>query len=520
MNGADVLCQTLLDNDIDTCFANPGTSEMHFVAALDDKPQMRCVLGLFEGVVTGAADGYARMTGRPASTLLHTGPGLANGLANLHNARRAGSPMVNIVGDHSTGHLIYDAPLTTDIEALAGPMSDWVGRVKGAATIQADTLKAISHAQLRGGQVATLILPADAAWGKSQYNNAAAAPKPHSRSVDEKDIQEAVSAIRKMGSKCLILLGGNALRPEAMGEAARIAKAFGVTVMAEQANARMSHGVTSFAPVRVPYSVDQAVQQLSSFNTVILIGARSPVAFFKFPEKPHRITPPECHIISIADASCNLADVVISLREELGLAPSAPYHIHEAPQPEVAQGALTGTSVVQTVAALIPENAIICDEAISFSHSLGLAARGAAPHDLLQLTGGAIGIGPSLSVGAAIACPDRRVINVQADGSAMYTVQALWTQAREALNITTIVLSNRQYACLYDELANMGRSRPGKNAQRMMDLEGPAPDWLALAKGFGVPAVRVETAEALAREISCSLTMMGPSLIEAVISSR
>ncbi|MEZ5797577.1 MAG: thiamine pyrophosphate-binding protein [Paracoccaceae bacterium] len=164
MNGADILCETLLANGIDTCFANPGTSEMHFVAALDRQPKMRCVLGLFEGVVTGAADGYARMADRPAATLLHLGPGLANGLANLHNARRARTPMVNVVGDHATYHLQHDAPLTSDIDSLAWPMSHWVGRAERAGDVGLRCSEAIAAAGTGAGGIATLILHADAAW--------------------------------------------------------------------------------------------------------------------------------------------------------------------------------------------------------------------------------------------------------------------------------------------------------------------------------------------------------------------
>ncbi|RUZ81592.1 acetolactate synthase large subunit, partial [Mesorhizobium sp. M7A.F.Ca.CA.001.14.1.1] len=195
MNGADVLCDVLLANDVTVCFANPGTSEMHFVAALDRKPKMRCVLGLFEGVVTGAADGYARMTDRPAATLLHTGPGLANGLANMHNARRAFSPMINIVGDHASYHLPLDAPLTSDIESLAAPMSNWVGRVKGPADV-VPAAEAAFRASLTPPGVATLILPADAAWGEVDAvlpGKVTLAPTP---AVDMDAVRKIAAAIR------------------------------------------------------------------------------------------------------------------------------------------------------------------------------------------------------------------------------------------------------------------------------------------------------------------------------------
>ncbi|MBV0893373.1 acetolactate synthase large subunit [Paracoccus sp. Z118] len=518
MNGADVLCQTLLAHEIDICFANPGTSEMHFVAALDEQPRMRCVLGLFEGVVTGAADGYGRMTGRPAATLLHTGPGLANGLANLHNARRAHTPMVNIVGDHACDHLPYDAPLTTDIEALARPMSDWVGRVRGALTIQTDVTEAILAARFVGGQVATLVLPANATWDPAEYLPQPAQNPAPLQTVEDAIITLAANKIREAGRRCLILLGGSALRAGPMADAARIAHAFGTGVMAEQANARMSHGRGSCAPVRIPYGVDAAVAQLAPYDVILLIGAKAPVSFFKFPDKPHAVSHPEASVIEVAGHGADLPVTLAALREALGLSARSGVHRDDAPRTEMATGALSARTVVQTVAALLPENAIVCDESISSSHAFGLAARHAAPHDLLQLTGGAIGIGPSLSVGAAIACPDRKVVNLQADGSAMYTVQALWTQARESLDVVTVVLSNRSYGSLYDELTNLGRPDPGRNARTMLDITSPPLDWTGLAKGFGVAASVVTSTDELAREFARAIATPGPTLIEAALA--
>ncbi|MDQ3470016.1 MAG: thiamine pyrophosphate-binding protein, partial [Actinomycetota bacterium] len=164
MNGAQAMIRTLVDCGVTTCFANPGTSEMHFVAALDAVEEMRAVLGLFEGVATGAADGYARMTGTPAATLLHLGPGLGNGLANLHNARRAATPMVNIVGDHALGHARFDAPLQSDIDTVARNVSAWIGRPTSPAELGGATAEAVAAASTPPGQVATLILPADVSW--------------------------------------------------------------------------------------------------------------------------------------------------------------------------------------------------------------------------------------------------------------------------------------------------------------------------------------------------------------------
>jgi acetolactate synthase-1/2/3 large subunit len=512
-----VLCRTLLDHGIDTCFANPGTSEMHFVAALDEARDMRCILGLFEGVVTGAADGYARMADRPAATLLHTGPGLANGLANLHNARRARSAILNIVGDHARDHLPYDAPLTTDIDGLARPMSDWVGRAGSARSVQQDASRAIAAARTGTGRVATLILPADAAWDAADYDAAREACAPTPPAAPRKDaVDEAARHIRS-GRRCLLLLGGHALRQGPMREAARIAAALGVGVLAEQANARCAQGRASFAPQRVEYVVDKAVRQLEPFDVVILAGARAPVAFFKYPGKPHAVTREDAIFVELAGIDDDQGEALRALREALGLAATEP-RLPDVAEPAVGSGPLDMASLVQTVAATLPEGAIVCDEAISYSHAYGNAARGAAAHDLLQLTGGAIGIGPSLTVGAAVACPDRPVLSLQADGSALYTIQALWTQAREGLNVVTVILSNRRYQSLYGELAALGHAAPGRNARAMLDLDNPALDWISIARGFGVEAVRVDSAENLAKALNGAYRARGPMLIEAVLA--
>lgn len=517
MNGADVLCQTLLANGIDTCFANPGTSEMHFVAALDDTPRMRCVLGLFEGVVTGAADGYARMSDKTAATLLHTGPGLANGLANLHNARRARSSVLNIVGDHAAAHLPYDAPLTSDIEGLARPMSQWVGRVSAASCVQHQATAAIDAARQGVGQVATLVLPADTAWSDATFCAGAAMarrPAPDPAPTDEAVLGAAAQAVRA-GRRCLLLLGGRALRRDVLAHAGRIAHAHsGVSVMAEQSNARFQQGRTGFTPPRVPYAVDAATSQLAPYDCIVLIGSRAPVAFFKFPGKPHTVTAEGAEILTLAAPDTDPRDIMAALADALGLSGAAAPALPGAPvQP--ADGALDAARLSAAIAFALPDNAIVCDEAISYSHALSQAMPAAAPHDLLQLTGGAIGIGPSLAVGAAIACPDRPVLTVQADGSALYTVQALWTQAREGLNVVTVILANRKYASLYGELTNLGRAAPGPNARAMLDIDGPAIDWVSLARGFGVPAQTVDSASALVAAIQKGFAAGGPCLIEA-----
>jgi len=513
-NGADRLTDTLLANGVDTCFANPGTSEMHFVAALDRKPELRCVLGLFEGVVSAAADGYARMTDKPAATLLHCGPGLANALANLHNARRANTPMVNIVGDHASHHLSYDAPLASDIESLARPMSHWVGRAEGPHDIAEKAGEAYAAAMTAPG-VATLILPADTAWGEATAPLPAPVELPAPPPVEESALREAVAAL-KAGDAALFL-GGKAARADALHLAGQIAAATGARLYTDR-TPRIERGAGRVPTQRVPYNVDLAVRTLSGTRSAILIGCGAPVAFFAYPGKPSSLLPDDCTVVDLADHQHDLLATLDALVDALGARSLTPtvgaFTARDLPAPE---GALDIAAVTQTLARAVPEGAIICDEAVSLSAHVGAHGPTMAPHDHLILTGGSIGIGIPLSVGASVGAPGRRVVNIQADGSGMYTVQALWTEARENLPILTIILANRGYAILRGEMRNVGVNDFGPNAQRMLDVDNPTLDWVSMAKGMGVEAARAETAEDFARLVEAGLTHNGPFLIEAVL---
>ncbi len=520
--GADLLCETLLAEGVDLCLANPGTSEMHFVAALDRQPSMRCVLGLFEGVVTGAADGYARMADKPACTLLHTGPGLANGLANLHNARRANTPIVNVVGDHATWHLDADAPLTSDIESLARPMSRWVGRSAAPEALGLLAQQAVHEALQPPGGVATLILPADHAWSPAQAlpPPLRARTEPAAPAVQAgAGTANAVLAALKQGPSTCLLLAGRALRDEGLVLAARIAQATGAQLLTQQANGRVQRGLGRLMLDRVPYVVEKALAQLSPLRCMVLVGAKAPVGFFGYPGKPSSMLPPGCAVLAAAHPAEDelqalrwLADAVGSPR---GLAPAATL-AQRKPLP-LPQGALTADAVARSVVAQLPEQAIVCDESVSSGRDFFAMSWHAAPHDYLQITGGAIGCGLPLATGAALAAPGRKVVTLQADGSAMYTLQALWTQAREQLDVLTIIYSNRRYAILHGEYLAVGAGAPGANARRMFDLDKPALDWVQLAQGQGVEAARAETAEAFNDQLAAALSRRGPFLIEAVI---
>ncbi|MDX1433920.1 MAG: acetolactate synthase large subunit [Gammaproteobacteria bacterium] len=515
MNGAESLVRTLVGAGVDVCFTNPGTSEMHFVAALDRVPGMRCVLGLFEGVVTGAADGYARMRDRPASTLLHLGPGLGNGLANLHNARKAQTPIVNIVGDHATYHVAHDAPLTADIEGIARPVSAWVRTSRDARSVARDGAEAVAAASAPPGQIATLILPADTAWEEAEGPAAMPAVAPPAP-VDQAAIREAAAALRS-GAPAAILLGGRVLRGEGLTHAGRVAAASGARLIAQMSNARLERGAGRVTVERVPYAVDQALAMLGGLDHIVLVGASAPVAFFAYPDKPSRLWPEGCAIHTLARPDQDTVHALAWLADELGAAADAAVlQAREAP-PVPHDGPLTVDSIAAAVGALLPENAVVVDEAISSGRGMHPFTRGSAPHDWLQICGGAIGIGLPLAVGAAVACPDRKVVGLEADGSGMYTVQALWTQARESLDVTTLVFANRAYASLKHELANVGARNPGRKALDMLEIGRPDLDWVALARGMGLEAERVTTTGGLVRALRAGLASEGPYLVEAVI---
>lgn len=518
MNGADRLCDTLLVNGVDVCFANPGTSEMHFVAALDRKPQMRCVLGLFEGVVTGAADGYARMADRPAATLLHCGPGMANALANMHNARRAWSPMINVVGDHATYHLQHDAPLTSDIESLARPMSHFVRRIASPEDVGPAIGEAYA-ASLSLPGVTTVILPADCAWGSVEPAELKPTPVPALKTIDSARVDEVAGLLRKHGARAALMLTGLALREEPMAMAARICAATGAKIFGQMSNGRIARGAGRVALPKVFYPVDMALEQLAGIDLLVLVGAQVPVGFFAYPGKPGRLVHEGCAVETLASPGDDLPGAIEALADALSARAKTPAFV-AAPRGEaeaLPTGALDADKVCSIVAALLPENSIICDESVSSGRVFYAQCHDAPQHDYIQLTGGAIGEGIPLCIGAAVACPDRKVIGMQADGSGMYTVQGLWTQARENLDVVTVIFANRTYAILHGEMRAVGVNDFGRNAKLMLNLDEPALDWVSMAKGMGVEAGRATTAEEFTRLFKGALGRKGPFLIEAVI---
>jgi acetolactate synthase-1/2/3 large subunit len=514
MNGAESLVRTLVGGGVNVCFTNPGTSEMHFVAALDKVDGMRCVLGLFEGVVTGAADGYWRLADKPAATLLHLGPGLGNGLANLHNAKKASSGMVNIVGEHATYHIKYDAPLTADIQGIARPVSHWVKTSIDAKAVAADGAEAIAVASTPPGQIATLILPGDTAWNEG--SGPARVPAIPARAKVAEDTIKRIATILAPGAGTMLLLTGLGVRERGLALAGAIAKKTGARLLAQGSNARLQRGAGRVPVNRVPYPVPQALQVLQDVRRLILVGTRPPVAFFGYPDQPSSLTQDGCEFYTLARLEEDIIDALERLADAVGA------KITEAPvqqpfTPGIPSGALDPDKIGAILGNLIPENAIVVDESVTTGRGFYPLTAGAPPHDWLQNMGGAIGYGMPVAVGAAIACPDRKVLALIGDGSGMYTVQALWTMAREGLDITAVIWANRTYQILKGEFAGVGAGTPGQKARDMLDIGRPDLDWVALAKGMGVPASRAEDCETLTAQLQRGLAAAGPSLIEVVL---
>jgi acetolactate synthase I/II/III large subunit len=514
MNGAQSLAQTLVNCGVEICFANPGTSELHFVAALDSVTGIRPVLCLFEGVATGAADGYGRMAGKPAATLLHLGPGLANGLANLHNARRAGSPIVNVVGDHATYHLQYDAPLTSDVAGFARPVSSWIHQSKAANEVASDAARAIQAARAAPGGIATLILPADTAWNQAEH---AARPLPDiGPAAVAADTIEAVARLLSNGKRTAFLLRGAALIGDGLEAAGRIAAKTGARLLCDTFAPHSELGAGRVPVERLPYFAEQIVAILASMEQVVLVGSKPPVSFFAYPGKPSWCAPETCAFVHLAHPHEDGVKALQNLADAIGAPPAAQGRV-PLQLPASPTGPLNAITAAAIIARMTPDNAIYADESATSGLPLLMLLSRARPHTHLPLAGGSIGQGLPLAVGAALAAPDRKVVCPHGDGGAAYTLQALWTMAREKLDVTTVIYANRSYAILNIELQRVGLGSVGGKALAMLDLRHPEMNWLQIANGLGVEASRATTIEEFAAQYASAMEHKGPRLIELMI---
>lgn len=513
--GADDLVSTLVDSGIRLCIANPGTSEMHFVAALDRSDGMRCVLALFEGVATGAADGYYRMSRKPAATLLHLGPGLANGAANLHNAKKAASGIVNLVGDHATFHVAYNAPLTADVEGLARPVSHWVRTTQSVEDLRTDGAEAVLQARQGAGRISTLIIPADIAWSRSHGGQAIIQPsiKPKHAPLD---VVESAAATLRRGPDSLLLIGGMALSARGKQIAAAIAAVTGCKLRSPISSARTARGSGRVEVARVPYASDQAIEALSGIDQVVLCGTHQPVSNFAFPDRSNVLTKPGCRFVPLASIDDDLIGTLEALADALGVR-SLDIEMPWPTKPDRPTGALSPEGIARAIASVLPEEAIVVDEAVTTGRGFASITAGAAPHDWLQNTGGSIGFGMPVAIGASLACPDRSVLCLVGDGSAMYTPQSLWTMARENLDITVVIMANRAYQILRAQLPRVGISNPGRRSLDMLTLDRPQLDWSAMAKAHGVEAGVATDLDELVRHLKRGFAVRGPYLVEVVL---
>jgi acetolactate synthase-1/2/3 large subunit len=515
VNGAEALLQTLVDAGIEVCFANPGTSEMQLVAAIGRTDAMRPVLCLFEGVVSGAADGYARMAEKPAATLLHLGSGFSNSLANMHNARRAGSPVVNIVGDHASYHLQYDAPLTSDLPGIAAWGSHWTEVASSPEELSAAGARAVQAALDGGGRIATLVAPADHAWSEAG-SAAPALPAPERPTVPREQIDEAAQRLTN-GARTCLFLGDRALRAENLARLGAIAERTGATLMCATFPTRLQRGAGRVPVQRLPYFAEQAAEVLAEFDQLILLGAAAPVSFFAYPGKASWLAPEQCDLLTLAEARHDIDAAIGALGDALG-AHDTPQQLTERVSHEVPSEALNPLNLGQILGNELPEHAIVCDEGATGGLAAYLCSENAAPHDWLTLTGGAIGQGLPLALGAALACPDRKVIALEADGSAMYTLQALWSMGREQADVTTIILNNRSYAILNIELDRVGAGEPNPKTLSMLDLSNPDLDFASLARGMGIRATQARSSDEFREQLRDALVTPGPCLIEAIVA--
>ncbi|MFT5579868.1 MAG: acetolactate synthase-1/2/3 large subunit [Paraglaciecola psychrophila] len=514
MNGAESMLQTLINNGVEVCFTNPGTSEMHMVAAIGKSEGMRSILALFEGICTGAADGYGRMAGKPACTLLHLGPGLSNGSANLHNAKKAHSPLINLIGDHATYHKKYDAPLTSDIIGLAGPVSHWVKSTEHASELPADALASVQAASVKPGQIATLIVPANCAWDESieplAFQASAEIPR-----VAQQQISTAAQLLGN-GKRTVILLGNMGLGEEAQFIVDKIAQASGARVMADTFTTRWPRGEGRCEVERLFYFAEQAVEQTADVEQMIMVGTKAPVAFFAYPGKASELYPEACTLHTLAGPNDDAVEALTRLCEALSASDYAPRKI-KLQKPDVGTGELNQFTVGQSVAHYLPTDAIVVDEAATSGAGSFASTAASEPHDWLSLTGGSIGFGLPTAIGAAVACPERKVIALHGDGGAMYTIQSLWTMARENLDICVVIFANRKYQILQVELARVGAQSMNKKTLDMLDIGNPDMNFAQMAQGMGVAASRAHTIEEFNRLYGAAMSQRGPQLIEVIL---
>jgi acetolactate synthase-1/2/3 large subunit len=385
---------------------------------------------------------------------------------------------------------------------------------ESAASVAEDAARAVQAAMAPPGQIATLILPADTAWNPG---GTAAEPLPiETRGRVSDQAVDAVVAALRSGEPCTFLLNGQGVSERSLQLLSRIVQKTKARFYGDTFISRIQRGAGRVDLERLPYFAEQAEEVLAGTRHLILVGTKAPVSFFAYPGRASELTPEGASALTLAAPDQNAEEALEAVVEAIGAGGLSP-QLTELNRPSLADGALEPGSIARSLAALMPEDAILVNEAATSGFAIPPLTAASAPHDWLDLTGGSIGIGLPLAVGAAVACPDRRVIGLQADGSAMYTPQALWTMARESLDVTVIIFANRKYAILQVEFMRVGAHNPGPKAMSMLDLSNPDLSWVDLARGMGVPGRQVTDTGSFNDALAESLATPGPYVIEAVI---
>ncbi len=513
MMGAQWMLKSAAAAGIEVCFANPGTTELPFVAAMDRATEIRPLLGLFEGVCSGAADGYYRIRRKPAMTLTHLGPGFANAIANFHNARRARSAIFNVIGEHMSWHVAADPPLASDIESLARPVSAGVWRADTPATLHNATVGALQGLQQRGG-IQTLILPMDLQEDPVQHSIAAPVAAQAAADYDAAAVA-TVAADITAGRKVLLYLGADALGEAALRRLARLAALPNVELVGETFPAASEHGRGLPAIKRLVALAEKAHPYLLGFERVAVLAAEPPVAFFGARGLPSHLGDP-ARMATVCGPGGRVAEALEELLARVRPAAAPASTVQRVSDTDLGES-LTPESASRVVAAHLPANAIVSAEGATLGFPFNALASQAERHTTIVLTGGAIGQGLPSAFGASVAAPDRKVVALQSDGSALFTIQALWSMAREGSDVVVILASNQRYNILINEMSRNGYALTSPPVRDLLNLARPAVDWQALSTSFGVPSNRVESVSALRRAFQAALAERGPRLIEVVL---
>ena len=517
MNGAAAFFKSIVDNGIDTIFACPGTSEMQVVDEVGYS-NLRVVLCLFENSVTGMADGYARMLDKPALGMVHVTCGLTNALANMHNARIANSRMIIFGGGVHVAHEVNE-PVHSMLQR-----QPYVAQIAAQCVIEArspDQLAAAATQALKAsndgaGKIVYVYGPNNAVWGESSFQGKLTSSAEQRQRVSTATISSIADTL-KAGKKTAFILDNLALREEGLEILGRIAEGAGGRLFREWLPSRIAMGAGRVRTETLPYGGAEGRELLSEFDQIVLVGAKIPVCPFSYENQPWVKIPENCNVHTLATADHDILAALEELATQLDLPEKASNRYNRKPG-EPPTGPLSGNSIVQSLSILMPADSIVLDEAMLENVMFPLLMDGAAPFDFMAACpGGAIGAGPPVACGAAIACPNRKVILLEGDFSLMQGNTALWSMAQHNLDICVINYNNEGSASLSTELARVRQGEAQPKSIELLRIRKPTIDYAAMAESMGVPASRAETAEEFHLQLTKAMSTKGPHFIDANI---